>query len=414
MASAEGLSRVDGRRQKDRTEQRYKAVTESAERNANRVLGLILEERRERGRRDAAALNLLKKRHIKHSEAPAPAVVTAPESEPLPPELQLIHRRTELHLIHRKSTKISDLSVLLERPRGLSLDQGEAAAKLEQGAQDFTEGHAMAIRTFCWHASEVKVSHKMLSSLTSADVELLASFERPPDIVKKVLMAVHDLLGIKNRTWMGMKYLLHADLPKNDEGNKPLHQQFQEDLLKSASHRTWRTPQEKASAYPVPSKKQHLARIIKQVLEYTGQGRDPKKKLKMLRKYVNDPEFTPENASVWSKAAFALCVWVRAVDLHYKEIKRKPARAQIERAIENGANYLQHPSNSQIPLWLPDIATKANKTMNSKSYHDLVKSKNMLVRRVFDHPPPQLRADFHEVFNSFFNCVFCLSILCSA
>jgi hypothetical protein len=47
--------------------------------------------------------------------------------------------------------------------------------------------------------------------------------------------------------------------------------------------------------------------------------------------------------------------------------------------------------------WLPDIAAKTNKSMGTKSYHDLVTSKNLLVRKVFHHPPPQLHAEFREV-----------------
>ena len=48
-------------------------------------------------------------------------------------------------------------------------------------------------------------------------------------------------------------------------------------------------------------------------------------------------------------------------------------------------------------VWLPEIASKANKHIGTKSYHDLVQSKNNLVRKVFHRPPPKMSADFHEV-----------------
>jgi hypothetical protein len=47
---------------------------------------------------------------------------------------------------------------------------------------------------------------------------------------------------------------------------------------------------------------------------------------------------------------------------------------------------------------LPDIAAQTNQSMGTKSYDDLLASKNMLVRKVFRHPPPKLQADFREVF----------------
>ena len=229
-----------------------------------------------------------------------------------------------------------------EVPSGLALEEsGDCVVK------DLSK---FAPRSFQWHATEVKVSHKMLMNLSNTDMEMLASFERPPYVVNLVMHAVHELLGIKNLSWVGMKKMLNVDVPKpEDRRNEPLpHEQFQAALAESASHKSWRLAGDKASEYPTPVKHQHVARIIKLVLEYTGQGRDPKQVLKMLKKYVSNPEFMPENAGKWSKAALALCVWVHAVQLHYKELKRKPGRWQIEKAIEHGSGHMRFPSNTRV------------------------------------------------------------------
>jgi hypothetical protein len=196
----------------------------------------------------------------------------------------------------------------------------------------------------------------MLQHLSNADIEMLASFERPPRGVERVMLAVFELLGIPNHSWTHMRRMLSVDL-HNDESDDEqtkhktrAHEQFQAALDETSSYRTWRRPDEKAVGYPEPAKTQYVSRLVSNVLTYTGQGRDPRQVLKMLRKYVNDPEFTPENAKQFGKAAHVLCVWVHAVNLHFREIKRKPGRAQIEKAIGNGAAHLRFPSNTRISV----------------------------------------------------------------
>lgn len=194
----------------------------------------------------------------------------------------------------------------------------------------------------------------MLQHLNNADIEMLASFERPPRVVERVMLAVFDLLGIANHSWTHMRRMLRVDLHHEDfdqtKDKRRAHEQFQAVLDETSSYRSWRRPDAKAAEYPEPANPHHVSRLITKVLTYTGQGHDPRQVLKILRKYVNDPEFTPENARQFSKAAHALCVWVHAVNLHFKEIKRKPGRAQIEKAIGNGSAYLRFPSNTRISV----------------------------------------------------------------
>jgi hypothetical protein len=451
-----------------KTEKKLKTVVDMAERSASRMVGFILEERRGRGRREAAAVDLKKKsahnrsdsaKVPKNAEAPTEARKQAETSSPLPARPARRQAETSSPLPSSPEPTSTEPSTLKEQ---------------------FQPNPVVAPRSFQWHAKEVKVSHKMLMNLKNSDLELLASFERPPQVVELVMLAVHDLLGIQSHSWAGMKKMLHADVPEPGarHSERLPHEKFQAALAESASHRSWRPPGEKASEYPAPVKQQHVARIIKLVLEYTGQGRDPKEVQSMLKKYLSNPEFTVENAAKGSKAALALCVWVHAIHLHYKELTRKPRRGQIERAIENGSGYLRLPSNTRVGVsvgvvmcfcvsacacssvclsvcvgdsasedlhfpmleglsharlcdgacvgldWvraaglpkkyltgdltlhtmldlqdlLPDIAAQTNQSMGTKSYDDLLASKNMLVRKVFHKPPPKLQADFREVF----------------
>jgi hypothetical protein len=76
-----------------KTEKKLKTVVDMAERSASRMVGFILEERRGRGRREAAAVELKKKsahnradaaKVPKNAEAPSEARRQAETSSPLP------------------------------------------------------------------------------------------------------------------------------------------------------------------------------------------------------------------------------------------------------------------------------------------------------------------------------------------
>ena len=198
-----------------------------------------------------------------------------------------------------------------------------------------------------WHAKEVKESHIMLLRLTNADLELLASFERAPRSVEMVMTAVCELLKLPYGSWSEVRRLLY---PECNKELVPSHQQFKEKLVDCSSHKSWRSPEEKAAAYPQPTKHQKMPRIVEYVTAYSDQGASPGDMLNMLKKYTSDPEFAPEKVGEYSKAAFALCAWVRAVELHFKEVKRKPTREVLEFAIDSGSSKLNPCKFHQIEV----------------------------------------------------------------
>ena len=173
----------------------------------------------------------------------------------------------------------------------------------------------------------------MLLNLTNADIQLLASFERPPRVVEMVLLAVHKLIGLPHGTWPNLRTLLRVEVRDKDQerGVRP-HEQFQAALHECSADNAWRRAQEKATSYPQPNRPHSVAQIIRCALTYSPDAHDPREVLGILKPFTRDPEFTPENATRCCKAALALLVWVRAVELHYKEMKRKPRKAQLERA----------------------------------------------------------------------------------
>lgn len=262
-----------------------------------------------------------------------------------------------LETMHAHNLEHHRLDVLLEvsHRRGLAGEEAEGwKSELENWNKITAQRHVAPPPSFKWHVKEVKVSHKMLKNLTTADMELLASFERPPHIVESVMLAVHELLEIPNHTWAGMRKMLAVEIRENDAQARRPHQIFQRALDECSSKQfaSGKSPGEKAAVYPEPCKVAKASRIINLVIAYTGHERDPNVVLKMLSKYMSNPQFTPENAGQWSKASLALCVWVHAVWLHFREIKRMPGRSQIEKAIESGAPYLQYACNTRVEVCL--------------------------------------------------------------
>ena len=47
----------------------------------------------------------------------------------------------------------------------------------------------------------------------------------------------------------------------------------------------------------------------------------PESLLKKLKRYMDDPNFTPENVEKVSKACRSLVLWVRAMDIYAKTVK---------------------------------------------------------------------------------------------
>ena len=127
-----------------------------------------------------------------------------------------------------------------------------------------------------------------LESLNKDDVDLVKSFATPPVLVQKTMSAVCILLGEKTE-WADAKKLLN----KSD--------------------------------------------FMQSLVNYDKDKISPKK-IKALKKYIDDPDFVPEKVEKSSKAAKSLCEWARAMDLYVKvkkvvapkEAKRDAAKADLE------------------------------------------------------------------------------------
>ena len=47
--------------------------------------------------------------------------------------------------------------------------------------------------------------------------------------------------------------------------------------------------------------------------------------IKKLKKYIDDPQYTPETVGRQSRAAMSLCMWTRAMDVYNRVAKVRPA-----------------------------------------------------------------------------------------
>ena len=50
--------------------------------------------------------------------------------------------------------------------------------------------------------------------------------------------------------------------------------------------------------------------------------------IKKLKKYIENPKFTPESVEKVSKAAKSMCMWVRAMDLYARVFKTVEPKRQ--------------------------------------------------------------------------------------
>jgi dynein heavy chain, axonemal len=56
-------------------------------------------------------------------------------------------------------------------------------------------------------------------------------------------------------------------------------------------------------------------------LEEFDKDNIPEAVVRRLKKYVDDPQFTPEAVAKQSRAAMSLCMWSRAMDVYYRVSK---------------------------------------------------------------------------------------------
>jgi len=134
-----------------------------------------------------------------------------------------------------------------------------------------------------------------LDSLDKNDITEMKSFAKPPPLVQTTMEAVCVLMGEK-ADWDTSKRLLGD------------------------------------------------AQFIKRLKEY-DKDNIPEKALKQLKKYIDDPNYTPERVQSQSKAARSICMWTRAMDVYAVVAKvvepKKQALAAAESMLEEAQASLQ-------------------------------------------------------------------------
>eukprot|EP00898_Chlorokybus_atmophyticus_P006606 jgi/Chlat1/6947/Chrsp52S06617 len=122
-----------------------------------------------------------------------------------------------------------------------------------------------------------------LSALNKQDITEIKSFPKPPPLVQKTLEAVCVCLGEKT-DWDTAKRVL-SDVA-----------------------------------------------FIKRLMDY-DKDNIPEKVIRQLKKYVDDPVYTPEQVAKQSNAAKSLCMWTRAMDTYSRVAKAvEPKRAALAAA----------------------------------------------------------------------------------
>lgn len=82
--------------------------------------------------------------------------------------------------------------------------------------------------------------------------------------------------------------------------------------------------------YPTPVPPEMRPKLTRDILKFDLSAIQPKQGIACLKKWVENPEFTPEKAGEHSLAARALVEWIRSADAYFKERKSRPTGEQIE------------------------------------------------------------------------------------
>ncbi|XRB20985.1 dynein heavy chain [Pseudoscourfieldia marina] len=132
----------------------------------------------------------------------------------------------------------------------------------------------------------LEAAQKALNALNKNDIVEIKGFVKPPSLVQLTMEAVCTLLGEKT-DWDSAKKVL-------TDGN-----------------------------------------FLKRLFDYDKDAIEPKV-LKQLKKYVDDPVYTPDQVAKQSVAAKSLCMWSRAMDLYAKVAKVvEPKRKALREAEES-------------------------------------------------------------------------------
>ena len=213
--------------------------------------------------------------------------------------LEKIHSTNEM--VQELQTKLKELQPTLEQAskdtadllEQLAKDQKEADEAADQAAKDEADTaevaeEVAAIKDDCQKDLDEALpaynsAIKALKSLDKKQIQEVKSFSNPPRLVGVVMEAVCILLNRKP-TW--------------DEAKKVLNDIY----------------------------------FLQTLENYDKDNIDPKI-IKKIARYVNDPEFHPDNVSRISQAATSLCMWVRAMH-KYDEVAKNisPKREKLRKA----------------------------------------------------------------------------------
>ena len=137
----------------------------------------------------------------------------------------------------------------------------------------------------------LEAAQKALNALNKNDIVEIKGFVKPPSLVQLTMEAVCTLLGEKT-DWDSAKKVL-------TDGN-----------------------------------------FLKRLFDYDKDAIEPKV-LKQLKKYVDDPVYTPDQVAKQSVAAKSLCMWSRAMDLYAKVAKVVGPKQQALREAEESRQGMQ-------------------------------------------------------------------------
>ncbi|RKP20476.1 dynein heavy chain 6, axonemal, partial [Rozella allomycis CSF55] len=168
----------------------------------------------------------------------------------------------------------------------------------------------------------LEAAYSALDNLDKKDVAEMKAFTKPPELVMTVMEAVCILFKVKP-DWESSKKLLSD------------------------------------------------SQFLKNMMSY-DKDNIPEAVIKKIKKYIDNPVFTPENVEKVSKACKSMCMWVRAMDIYarvFKEVvpkKKKLEDAQL--ALEEMKSKLQEKANAlaQVESQLKNLKQKYETSLASK------------------------------------------------
>eukprot|EP00282_Hemiselmis_andersenii_P044636 CAMPEP_0172046386 /NCGR_PEP_ID=MMETSP1043-20130122/401_1 /TAXON_ID=464988 /ORGANISM="Hemiselmis andersenii, Strain CCMP441" /LENGTH=471 /DNA_ID=CAMNT_0012705077 /DNA_START=87 /DNA_END=1500 /DNA_ORIENTATION=+ len=134
---------------------------------------------------------------------------------------------------------------------------------------------------------------------------------------------------------------------------------------------------------PQPALAWHDVSARLDILGFNFKSWTPRQAIDISQKWMDDQEFSAERAAEQSCVCEALVLWVQAVVLYYNEQKSRPTGEQIERAIVSGSMRIGKSSNLKLQRMLPEICRNTGKKIGRKTYSDLARSTNWMMRRMF-------------------------------